>query len=451
MKKYSLTLIILLSTVARFFAATDMTVYNQNFATVRTNLSIMLEKGLNIYKYDDIPSGIQPTSVHLEPIKASDKVVIHLQNYEYDLANTGKILNKYLDKSVSLIVKAGDMYNGILKSFDYDTIVIENSMSGIHMVNRKEIQTIDLAEMPKNFYTKPTLNWELYSNKTGNTDCKLSYITNGISWNAQYVGILDNDDEKLNLSSWISLENNSGKAFKDVTLKLMAGDVHLAPDYNQYSRELMVFEGEGKGRYEPPVMTEKDFFEYHLYTLENKKVDINNNQQKQLSLFDPVDVKVKKIYRFNADHGNDIAVLINFKNDDKSGLGIPLPMGKVRIFKTQYDDAPEFVGEDNLEHTPKNEEVEIKIGTAFDIKGECVLMESTRPSQKTREEKYECEIRNQKDETVTIEVLKYLGTNWTITSSDIKYTKEDAYTLRFDVQIPAEDKVNFDFTVLYKY
>jgi len=451
MKKYIPTLLSIMLCISWLSAATDMTIYNQNFATVRTNLSIMLDKGLNIYKFADIPSGIQPTSVHLEPVKASDKVVILLQNYEYDLANTSKILNKYLDKSVSLIVKSGDMYNGILKSFDYDTIVIENSMSGIHMVNRDEIQTIDLAEMPKNFYTKPTLNWELYSNKTGNTECKLSYITNGISWNAQYVGVLDNDDEKLNLSSWISLENNSGKAFEEVTLKLMAGNVHLAPKYDNYAREAISLQGEGKGGYEPPVMTEKDFFEYHLYTLENKTVDISNNQQKQLSLFDPVDVKVKKIYRFNANQGENIDVLISFKNDEQSGLGIPLPMGKIRIFKTQYNDAPEFVGEDNLEHTPRNEEVEIKIGSAFDIKGECILMESIRPSQKTREEKYECELRNQKDEPVTIEVMKYLGTNWTITSSDIKYTKEDAYTVRFDVQVPAEDKVNFDFTVLYKY
>ncbi len=451
MKKNIVIIVSLLLFVSCLIAATDMTIYNQNFATVRTTLSVMLNKGLNVYKFDDIPSGIQPTSVHLESVKSSDKVVIHLQNYEFDLANTNKILNKYLDKSVSLIVKAGDLYNGILKSFDHDTIVIENSMSGIHMVNRDEIQTIDLAEMPKNFYTKPTLNWELYSSKTGNTDCMLSYITNGISWNAQYVGILDKNDETLNLSSWISLENNSGKAFKDVTLQLMAGNVHLAPDYNQYLRGDVVMEAEGKGGYEQPTMTQKDFFEYHLYTLENKTVDINNNQQKQLSLFDPVDVNVEKIYRFDTNSGNDIAVLIKFKNDEKSGVGIPLPMGKIRIFKTQYEGAPEFVGEDNLDHTPKNEEVELKIGTAFDIKGECTLMESTRPSQKTRQEKHECELRNQKDEPVTIEVLKYLGTNWSITSSDIKYTKEDAYTVRFDVQVPAEDKVNFEFTVLYQY
>ncbi len=451
MKKYIITLIGILIFCTAILTATDMTVYNQNFATVRSEISITLQKGLNLYNYDDIPAAIQPTSVHLEPVKPSDKVVITQQNFEYDLANTSKILNKYLDKSISIITNNGDLYSGILKSFDYDTIVIENSMSGIHMVNRDEIQTIDLAEMPKNFYTKPTLNWELLSNKSGDTPCKLSYITNGISWDAQYVGILDNDDKHLNLSSWISLNNNSGKAFEDVTLKLMAGDVNLATDYNQNYRGQVLLDAEAKGGFAAPEMTEKEFFEYHLYTLENKTVDINNNQQKQLSLFDPTDVNVTKIFRYNSNYGNDISVLISFKNDEKSGLGIPLPMGKLRIFKTQDNDAAEFVGEDNIEHTPRNEEVEITIGTAFDIKGECILAESTRPSQKSREEIYECEIRNQKKEPVTIEVTRSLGTNWTITKSDIDYTKKDAYTLEFQVDVPAEDKVNFDFTVLYKY
>ena len=450
MKKYFLTLIgfFLVSTLV--FASTDMTVYNQNFATVRSELSIMLQKGLNLYSYDDIPAAIQPTSVHLEPVKSSDKVIITLQNFEYDLANTEKILEKYLDKNIEIIVKSGELFTGILKSFDHKTIVIQKTDKGITMISIDEVQNFNLEKMPENFFTKPTLNWELLSNKSGDTACKMSYITNNISWDAQYVGILDNKDEKLNLSSWISLKNNSGKAFKDVTLKLMAGDVNLAPVYPTMQRE-MAMKADGFGGYAAPQITEKEFFEYHLYTLENKTVDINNHQQKQLSLFDPTDVNVTKIYRYNTNYGNDISVLISFKNDEKSGLGIPLPMGKIRIFKTQDNDAAEFVGEDRIEHTPRNEEVEITIGTAFDIKGECILAESNRPSQKSREEKYECEIRNQKKEPVTIEVTRSLGTNWTITKSDIAYTKKDAYTIEFQVKIPAEDKVNFNFTVLYKY
>ena len=380
MKKYLITLIGFFLVSTLLFASTDMTVYNQNFATVRSELSIMLQKGLNLYSYDDIPAAIQPTSVHLEPVKPSDKVVITLQNFEYDLANTDKILEKYLDKSIEVIVKSGELFSGVLKSFDYKTIVIQKADNGINMISFDEVQNFNLEKMPENFFTKPTLNWELLSNKSGETACRMSYITNNVSWDAQYVGILDNDDENLNLSSWISLKNNSGKAFKDVTLKLMAGDVNLAPDYQNITRELS-FKADGFGGYPEPEITEKEFFEYHLYTLENKTVDINNNQQKQLSLFDPSDVNVSKIYRYNTNYGNDISVLISFKNDEKSGLGIPLPMGKIRIFKTQDGDAAEFVGEDHIEHTPRNEEVEITIGTAFDIKGECILAESNRPSQ----------------------------------------------------------------------
>jgi len=255
-EKYIITLIGTLIFCTAVLYATDMTVYNQNFATVRSELSIVLQKGLNLYSFDDIPAAIQPTSVHLEPVKSSDTVVIMLQNFEYDLANTNKILDKYLDKTITLITISGELFSGILKSFDYDTIVIQNSNGGINMVNRDEVQNIDLEKMPENFFTKPTLNWELLSNKSGDTPCKLSYITNNISWDAQYVGILDNDDKHLNLSSWISLKNNSGKAFKDVTLKLMAGDVNLAPVSPTMQRE-MAMKADGFLDYEQPQITEK--------------------------------------------------------------------------------------------------------------------------------------------------------------------------------------------------
>ena len=444
-----LLIIIILITIPILFAQTSITIYNQNFATVRTNLSIQLTKGENLFSFSDIPSAIEPTSVHLTPLKKSDKIVIALQNFEYDLANTTKILDKYLDREIEIVAKNGELFSGILKSFDHENIVIQRrDNKGISMIQREEIQNINLEKMPENFYTKPTLNWELISNRSGDCKIKLSYITRNISWDAQYVGILSPDEKSLNLSSWISLDNRSGKAYKQVDLKLMAGDVHLAPEYRPMYRDEILFEAKGLG---VPKIVEKEFFEYHLYTVKERKIDINNNQQKQLSLFDPTDVSVEKIFRYNCNSSGNVNVLIKFKNEEEYGLGIPLPKGKVRIFKKESDDEEEFIGEDRIAHTPKNEEVELKVGTAFDIKGECILVDTERPTKKTRREKYEIELRNQKNEDVTIEVLKKLGTNWTIEKSDEEYVKKDAYTLQFEITVPAEKKREFSFTVLYKY
>lgn len=449
-KQTALLISLALLTVAGLCAQTSITVYNQNFATVRTTLTIPLKKGENLFSYSNIPSAIEPTSVHLTPVKKSDKIVIALQNFEYDLANTQKILNKYLDKEIEIVVKNGDLFSGILKSFDHENIVIQRREDkGINMIHCGEIQNINLEKMPENFYTKPTLNWELISNKSGDSETKLSYITRNISWDAQYVAVLSPNEKSLNLSSWISLDNRSGKAYKQVDLKLMAGEVHLAPGYKppRYAEGLEMVTAKGG----VPEVVEKEFFEYHLYTVKNRKIDINNNQQKQISLFDPTDVTVEKIFRYNCNSSGDVNVLIKFKNEEEYGLGIPLPKGKIRIFKKEAADEEEFIGADNINHTPKNEEVELKVGTAFDIKGKFTVTSSDRPTKKTRREVYEIELRNRKEEDVVIEVIKRLGRNWKIEESDEKYEKKDAFTIQFNIQVPAEHSKKFSFTVLYKY
>lgn len=432
------------------FAETTMTVYNQNFATVRTSLSLSLQKGINHYALTDIPSAIEPTSVHLTPTRKSDKVVITMQNFEYDLANTNKILDKYLDREIEVITKNNDLHSGMLKAFDSANIIIQKeNATGITMINQEEIQNINLERMPENFYTKPTLNWELLSNREGNFDVKLSYITRNISWNAQYVGVLSEDEKTLNLASWISLDNRSGKAYQDVNLKLMAGEVHLAPEYRPptYADGMRVMEAKAAA----PEVVEERFFEYHLYTVKERTLDINNNQQKQLSLFDPTDVSVNKVYTYDCNTKGDVDVSIKFQNTKENGLGIPLPAGSVRIFKKYSENDEEFIGEDAIDHIPEDEEVTLKVGTAFDIKGDCTTTLSERPTKDTRRETYKIEIRNRKDENIEVEVMKYIGRNWEIERTDEEYEKKDAFTVKFDITVPARQTKEFSFTVLYKY
>ncbi|MBS3741932.1 MAG: DUF4139 domain-containing protein [Candidatus Cloacimonetes bacterium] len=428
-------------------ARTTMTVYNQNLATVKTNISLQLERGINTYSFANIPSAIQPTSVHLRPVDKSDELYINLQNYEYDLVSSSKILQKYIDKKISVATKQGDLFTGTLKSSDSNAIVIQSD-KGIEIINRSEVQNIQLLKMPEDFYTKPTLNWELYSGQDGNCETELSYITRNISWNAQYVAVLTPDDKSLNLSSWISLDNNSGKSYEDVSLKLMAGEINLAePKYPRY-REQMDVAMASKGG--PPV-EEKEFFEYHLYTVKQRKLDIKNNQQKQLTLFDPTDVDIKKTFHYNCNSKGKVDVLVTFVNKESAGLGIPLPKGKIRVFKDDEDGNSEFIGEDNIEHTPRNEELELQIGKAFDIKAEFTTLSQERPTTKSRKEKYEIELRNQKKEDVTVEVIKTLGGNWQIIDTEHKYSKEDANTVKFVVDVNAESKKKFTFTVLWRW
>ena len=447
-KKTSISLLFFSIAVVLLSAQTSMTVYNQNLATVKTQLDITLDKGINTYSFADIPSSIEPTSVHLRPADKSGKIFINLQNYEYDLVNSNKILEKYIDKKIAVTTKEGELFTGIYKAGDSFAYIIQ-SENGIEIINRSEVQNIKLIKMPEDFYTKPTLNWELYSNKTGKCNTELSYITRDISWNAQYIAVLTPDDKQLNLSSWISLNNYSGKSYKNVSLKLMAGDINLAPDIKPtYQEEMNRYMTMGKGGTE---IEEKEFFEYHLYTVKQKKLNIKNNQQKQLTLFDPTDVKINKIFSYNCNSKGQIDVLVNFKNIESSGLGIPLPKGKIRVFKDDNDGNSEFIGEDNIAHTPRNEEVELTIGKAFDIKGEFTVTNKERPSSKSRKETYKIELRNQKKEDVTIEVIKNLGSNWQMLQSDLKYTKEDAFNIKFMTDVPAESKEEFTFTVLWTW
>ncbi|RLC47021.1 MAG: hypothetical protein DRH57_04880 [Candidatus Cloacimonadota bacterium] len=430
-------------------AETSITIFNENFATVRTKLQLDLKKGVNEYRFTDIPTYIKPTSVKLNPIKKTDKIIIYSQNYEYDLANTNKVLDKYLDKNIELIVKKGDVFSGILKAFDSNSVMIQKSGSDeIFIINKEEMQNINLAKMPENFYTKPTLRWLLYSDKSGKREVELNYITDNIKWDAQYVAQLNKDDNAIDLSSWISLDNRSGKRYEDVKLKLMAGAPHLVREKPVYARDIMPLSA--KGMPEEFGVTEKEFYEYYLYTVK-QTVSINNNQQKQISLFDPTNVIVEKVFTYNCNPKGDINTSIKFVNSEKNGLGIPLPKGLVRIFKRDAEDDVEFIGEDEITHSPKDEEIELKVGVAFDVKGEFTVLHTERISKRARKEEYQVELRNHKDKDITIEVTKRLGRDWEITNASDDYEKKDAFTAKFIVKVKANQNKVINFTVRFNY
>jgi hypothetical protein len=308
------------------------------------------------------------------------------------------------------------------------------------------VQT-NFPELPEGLITRPTLFWNYQSDYSGKLNCRVGYQTAGLNWSAEYVGLLNEKETKLDLSGWASIDNNSGKTYKDAKLKLIAGEINRATPPMR------------KGMAESDMMTmaapmatgfeEKAFFEYHMYTLP-RPATVADHENKQISLFDPASTTVKKVYYYRPDrNATDVSVEVEFVNSVQSGLGMPLPAGRVRLFKADSDGSMILLGEDQIEHTPKDEEMSLTVGNAFDIKGEQTLVNQTQVSRKVSDQEFDIELRNRKPEDVTIKIEKSLWGYWEITQSTHEYKKKDAGTVTFEVPVKAESTANVKFTVRF--
>jgi hypothetical protein len=429
-----------------------VTVYNSNLGVIKDVRAMTINSGTSKIAVTDVAQFIDPTSVH---IKLNGEVVE--QNYQYDLVSLDKIMKKYIDNEIQLIGDKGDLVEGKLLSSFGGQIVLEKKDGGLLMLPNVNKYQISVGSLPEGLITKPTLVWLVNSNSSGQQDIEISYQTSGMQWHAEYVAVLNEDDTKLDLNSWVSVENNSGTTYKDALLKLVAGDVHLLSKRGPY--EYAVADGimqremaMAKGQFE-----EKEFFEYHIYNLQ-RATTLANNETKQISLFETEDVGVTKKYLYksggyfygSSDGKRKVAVIVEFDNKEENNLGIPMPKGKVRVYKSDGESV-EFIGEDMIDHTPKNETIKLKIGDAFDIVAEEKQIESKKISSKVYEHSYEITITNRKKENVVVEVERYLGLYWNILNSSIKYEKKDAQNIIFKVPVKADDKTTLKFKVRYTY
>jgi hypothetical protein len=311
------------------------------------------------------------------------------------------------------------------------------------MVHREELLSVTAPELPEGLIVVPTLQWLVDSEISGSRDVEVSYLTGNVNWHAEYIAQLDENDENIRLSGWVSLDNKSGKTYKDARLKLVAGDIHLAPEPRE--REYgYVLDAVRAGK-AAPGFEEKAFFEYHLYTL-GRRTTVADNETKQVSLFDPAQSPVDKIYYYRVG-GSDIEVKIEFMNSQENGLGMPLPAGKIRITKLDTDGSEEFLGEDRIDHTPKDEKVEVKVGNAFDIVGETNVTDSKRISDRVRETTTEVKLRNHKDEAVEVVVNASLGRNWEILESTHEWTKKSATEVEFVIPVAVDGETVLRYRV----
>jgi hypothetical protein len=315
-------------------------------------------------------------------------------------------------------------------------------------------------QVPDNLIAKPTLLWLVSSQKAAQT-VEVSYLTQNLNWSADYVLVVNEQDTQAALQGWVTLVNQSGASYKNAQLQLVAGDVNrvrppVAYDTKAKASSMMRPGAAGGG------FTEQGLFEYHMYTL-GRPTTVLQNEQKQVSLLEADGVKIdKKLlfygqqYWFRGQYGEvqsnqKVGVYLDFKNEEKNKLGIPLPKGTLRVYKADKSGAKQFVGEDQIDHTPRDEKIRVKMGEAFDVVGDRKQTEWRALGNCSAESRWEIELRNHKDTAIEVEDFEPIGGDWTILESSLPYDKKDAGTFAFHVKVPARGKTKVTYRVRLRY
>ncbi|MFH1863087.1 MAG: DUF4139 domain-containing protein [bacterium] len=410
----------------------SVTVYNQNLGLVKETRSVEVQKGPFQIEITDVAAQIDPTSVHLSLSGAR----ILDQDFEYDLVSRSRLLERYLDQPIEVFTEHGELFSGKLLSASASELILLSAEGKVQIVAPDAVRDLRLGELPGGLRTRPTLVWSLIGDKTGKQAAELSYLTQGMTWHAEYVAVTVEKADRLELSSWVSIENRSGATYKNAKLKLMAGDVRVLPQGipTDGGRQAIFAEMAAKGA---PSFEEKAFFEYHLYTL-SRPTTLKDRQTKQISLFEPAAVSAQREYIYDSQKDpKQVQVNLVFKNEKKAGLGLPLPAGKVRVYQKDDDGSLEFVGEDRIEHTPEDEEVRLVVGSAFDVAAEREMTDVKRISERVREETLRIKLRNHKQERIEITVVEKIWGDWEIVEKSHEYTKKNASTIEFKVPVEA--------------
>lgn len=448
--KASFTLI-LLAFMSPALMADDVsvTIYNSNLGVVSETRSLDFKKGQNRLAFTDVPSQIDPASVRFEVTGSRGNISILEQNYAYDLVNPAQMYSRYIDEAIELVDREGKLYSGTLLSFSSGAVILQEKTGRIKIVQLEHIMEVSFPALPEGLITRPTLFWIYNSDFEGKLEGKVGYQTTGMNWSAEYVGVLDSGEKNLGLSGWASIDNASGKTFKEATLKLVAGDIHRVTPRMRAGRGMEVATMEFDKAY--AGFEEKAFFEYHLYTLP-RKATLADKEKKQISLFEPARTTVEKIYQYAPEkNATKVEVAVKFRNSTETGLGLPLPAGRVRVFKADTDGSMILLGEDEIEHTPRNEEVKLAVGYAFDITAEEKILSQERVSTRVEDKVHEISLSNRKEEPVTVEIEKKLYGFWDILESNIEFVKKNATTIVFKVPVKADGTVAVNFKVRYYY
>ncbi len=434
-----------------------VTAYNNGLALVRDLRRLTLPDGESVLKFSDVAEHIRPETVSLRSLGSGRALRVVEQNYEYDLVSPQKLMEKYVGRNVRLV--------NFHKDLGFQSIeaeLVSMNQGPIYRVNGEIFLghpgNVVLPEIPENLTARPSLIWTIDSER-GSQDVEASYLTNGISWRADYVITLARDDKKLDLDGWVTLDNQSGATYSDAKVKLVAGDVNRVHDELRGRGEMDRLKSVG---YMADGMPEEEAFaEFHLYSLP-RRTTIKQNQSKQVALLARDGISTAKKYEYRGQVyyfsqrvqpmlDEHVSVFLEFRNEKENQLGIPLPAGVMRIYQEDSEGMLQFAGEDRIQHTPKDETVRLQMGQAFDVIGERVQTDYEVIASDVHESEYRVTLRNHKEQDIVIDVVEPMPGDWRILSSSMTFEKRDAQTAVFSVPVKADGEVSLTYRVRVRY
>src|SRR6266403_381414 len=425
-----------------------ITVYNSNIALVRDVRQLTLPAGDFRLKFMDIAATVNPTTVHFRSLTDPEKLAVIEQNYEYDLLEPAKLLLKYVGKEITL--SRSYFENNSTKREQFKaTLLSDNNGTvwrvGNDIITNLAVESYHFPEVPANLYDRPTLLMSVANSGARKQQVEASYLATNLSWNSDYVLTVGRDDKAADLDGWVTLANNSGTAFHNARLQLVAGDLNRLPQAGVAGG--MVAKEMAMNRAAADQFRQENFSEYHLYTL-GRRTSVEDKETKQISLLQGSGVPVEKAFVVNGQNfyyhnqynpgspqKDPVMVFYKFKNEEKAGLGMPLPAGNLRVYQQDSKGGVLFVGEDHIDHTPKDETVTVHIGNAFDVIAERKQTDYKRIDTHVWEMEFEITLRNHKDTPITVEVNEPIGGDWEMLSSTYKFTKTAAFAAQFKVPV----------------
>jgi hypothetical protein len=426
----------------------NVTVYNSNIALIRDVRQLTVPSGLVRLKFEDIAATVNPATVHFRSLTEPDKLTVIEQNYEYDLLEPAKLLHKYVGKEVTLVRSYMD--NGTTKHEEIKATLLADNNGPVWKIGNDIVTGIyaegyRFPEVPANLFDRPTLLMSLDNAGARKHQIEASYLASNLAWNADYVLTVAREDKAADLDGWVTLSNNSGTAFHNARLQLVAGDLNRLPQGNMQARDEVRAMKSMAGA--APQFQQENFSEYHLYTL-GRRTSVEDKETKQISLLQGSGVPVEKLFVVNGQsfyyHNyqnpgsplkDPVMVYYKFKNEEKAGLGMPLPAGNVRVYQKDSKGGVLFIGEDHIDHTPKDETITVHIGNAFDIIAEHKQTDFKKIASNVYEMEFEITLRNHKDGPITVQVNEPIGGTWEMLSSSYKFTKTAAFAAQFQVPV----------------
>lgn len=441
-----------------------VTIYNDNLALVKDQRKVKLKSGLNSLALRDVSAQIRPETALLRSLSASGSLSVLEQNFDFDLLTPQKLLEKYVGRSVGIM-----RMNPVTGVETMEQAQVLSANNGVVLKIADRIETgipgrLTYSDVPPNLRDRPTLVVQLQNKNPAEQDLELSYLTAGLGWKADYVAELNSSEDKLDLSGWVTLSNTSGTSYPNARLQLVAGDVNRVQEQRAVMMKTIRMDAMAEAA---APMKEESLLEYHLYSLD-RPTTIAENQTKQVALLSASSVPARKElvlrgadYYYQANYGElgqkmKVGVFIEFDNKEASHLGMPLPKGIMRVYKKDGTGSAQFVGEDSIDHTPRNEIVRLKLGEAFDVtadKKQTDFKKLPNPAKGNSlfESAYEIVLKNAKKERITVTVQEPIPADWKILKSSHPSTKAASNTAVWHIEVPPEGRATLTYRVQVKY